>query len=482
MIHLNRAEIEDKIHGCWLGKNIGGTMGTPYEAQREMQDIQGFKTKPGVVLPNDDLDLQLIWLLAAEKEGLERFSSNILAEYWVSYIPAHWNEYGVGKCNLKMGFLPPLSGEYENDDWKNSNGAWIRSEIWATMAPGFPNLAAKYAFMDASVDHGLSEGTYGEVFTASIESYAFIESDIRKIIEFGLTRIPEDCRVARSIRLVLDSYDKGVDYRKTRQLLVEDSADLGWFQAPANISYTVLGLIYGEGDFKKSMIYAINCGDDTDCTGATVGAFLGILYGRKGIPQDWASYIGDDITTVAIDRTGISTILPKTCSELTQRVINMIPEMFRSNGIQCEITDEATDVSCPQDRQVLEGIEKFLFERMPYSYDGPDCVTLRSMVEFYEKPVIAPNGSIRVRIRFFNKLVDQRHLGIKLYLPEGWTASDYRRDVHMKQAVFQEPREGHAWEVTLTAGDRVEAVNRAVVEVTSPGRPTTLLIPIVIAG
>ena len=78
--------------------------------------------------------------------------------------------------------------------------------------------------------------------------------------------------------------------------------------------------------------------------------------------------------------------------------------------------------------------------------------------------------------------MDQRHLGIKLYLPEGWTASDYRRDVHMKQAVFQEPREGHAWEVTLTAGDRVEAVNRAVVEVTSPGRPTTLLIPIVIAG
>ena len=30
-IKLNKAELENKIYGCWLGKNIGGTMGTPYE-------------------------------------------------------------------------------------------------------------------------------------------------------------------------------------------------------------------------------------------------------------------------------------------------------------------------------------------------------------------------------------------------------------------------------------------------------------------
>ena len=481
MLKLNRAELRDKIHGCWLGKNIGGTMGTPYEARQEMQDITGFVTKPGEVLPNDDLDLQLIWLLAAEKEGLEHLNSAMLAEYWVSYIPAHWNEYGVGKCNLKNGLLPPLSGEFENDDWKNSNGAWIRSEIWATMAPGLPNVAAKYAFADASVDHGLSEGTYGEVFTATIESYAFVEKDIRKIIEFGLTRIPETCRVARSVRLVLKSYDEGVDYRTTRELLVEDSRDLGWFQAPANIAFTVLGLIYGEGDFKKSMIYAINCGDDTDCTGATVGAFLGLLYGRSGIPQDWASYLGDSITTVAIDRTAISGDLPKTCTELTDRVINMIPVMCRANGIRVEFTEEHSDFSDGNDQKVLAGIEKTLFDRLPYSYDGPECVILRSMVEFYDKPVIEPNGSLRFRVRFFNKLPDQRHLHIRLYLPEGWTAS-YRHDMHLPRASFQETGEGYALEVTVTAGEKVEAVNRAAVEVTSPGRPTAHLIPIILIG
>ena len=60
MITYNEAELRDKIHACWVGKNIGGTMGTPYEGKREMNDISGFVTDKGVILPNDDLDLQLI--------------------------------------------------------------------------------------------------------------------------------------------------------------------------------------------------------------------------------------------------------------------------------------------------------------------------------------------------------------------------------------------------------------------------------------
>ena len=47
MITLNRAALRDKIYACWNGKNTGGTMGTPYEGRREINDIQGFVTKPG---------------------------------------------------------------------------------------------------------------------------------------------------------------------------------------------------------------------------------------------------------------------------------------------------------------------------------------------------------------------------------------------------------------------------------------------------
>ena len=71
--------------------------------------------------------------------------------------------------------------------------------------------------------------------------------------------------------------------------------------APANIAFTVIGLLYGEGDFKQSLIIAINCGDDTDCTGATAGSILGIIKGHSGIPLDWREYIGDRIIPICIN-------------------------------------------------------------------------------------------------------------------------------------------------------------------------------------
>ena len=67
MLTFNREQLRDKIYACWVGKNIGGTMGTPYEGRQQLNDIQGFVTQPGEVLPNDDLDLQLVWLRAMDE-------------------------------------------------------------------------------------------------------------------------------------------------------------------------------------------------------------------------------------------------------------------------------------------------------------------------------------------------------------------------------------------------------------------------------
>ena len=66
MLKLNRATYMDKLHACWLGKNIGGTLGAPYEGSQKFLDVKGFATKKGEPLPNDDLDLQLVWLVAME--------------------------------------------------------------------------------------------------------------------------------------------------------------------------------------------------------------------------------------------------------------------------------------------------------------------------------------------------------------------------------------------------------------------------------
>ena len=108
---LNWQSYEDKVRACWIGKNIGGTMGAPYEGKREFLNIEGFSTEKGRALPNDDLDLQLAWLRAIEKCGVGSITSQLLGEFWLLYITPHWNEYGIAKTNMLRGFYPPLSGE-----------------------------------------------------------------------------------------------------------------------------------------------------------------------------------------------------------------------------------------------------------------------------------------------------------------------------------------------------------------------------------
>ena len=84
---INIEEFRDKVLGCWTGKNIGGTLGAPMEGKREMTDVSFYiQELGGNPAPNDDLDLQLVWLLAVEQRGAYRLNERMLGEYWMRYI------------------------------------------------------------------------------------------------------------------------------------------------------------------------------------------------------------------------------------------------------------------------------------------------------------------------------------------------------------------------------------------------------------
>lgn len=485
MIKLKKDVYIDKLHACWIGKNIGGTIGAPFEGCRELLDVKGFTSPEGEVLPNDDLDLQLVWLTALEQYGVKNFSTNVLAEYWLERIAPNWNEYGICKANLRLGLLPPMSGEVDNDKWKTSNGAWIRSEVWAGIAPAAPDIAIKYAVMDAMVDHGLNEGTYAEIFTASMQSAAYVQSDIRKLLEIGLKKIPDECMIAKTIRMVMDCYDKGIDYREARERVVEFNKQLGWFQACGNLSFVAIGLLYGEGDFKKSVLYAVNCGDDTDCTAATIGATLGIIGGTKAIPDDWKSFVGDRIVTLSISGM-YSENIPKTCSELTQRVANLVPEIMKDNNIHFEFTDSETGDLTNSVEGYNNLTAKDFLNYSPYSYDVTVYRPFTIKVELDHTPRIKPLDSRRTKLTFKvnNFIHEQRKLRMKLILPEGWSCDSYERTIALDYPQHLHGIFGiNSTEFVITAGENINCVNYVYAEITDYTTiPYPIIVPIVFIG
>ncbi len=356
-MELNSKLLYDKIMGCWNGKNIGGVLGAPLEGQRGVFDVQFYlqKDMDGNPPPNDDLDLQLVWLAAAEKYG-QQLTPEILGEYWLTFIMPHWNEYGRGKGNMTGGLVPPLSGHVENT-YHNSCGCFIRSEIWACLCPGNPDLAVKYAYRDGVIDHS-EDGLYGELFCAALESAAFVESDRDTLVEIGLSYIPQDCLVATAVKLAQECFRQGLTWQEARKRMMQEVPGTFGIQgstagntegfpispagndAPNNIGLMMIGWLYGDNDFGKSLCIAVGCGEDTDCTAGTLGAILGIIHGNERLPQEWLRPINDKINTLCIEKTKAHLLggIPGTVTELSDRILQDIPRFLHRD--MCELLPE----------------------------------------------------------------------------------------------------------------------------------------------
>lgn len=306
----------DKVYGCWLGKNIGGTLGGPVEGKMELMNYTFYTQKfDGTPMENDDLDLQILNIHAVEQYGIN-ITSRHLASEWKSHVFFNMDEYALFLSNARRGVQTPVSGHF-NNEFIDCMGSPIRSEIWAVLAPGNPELAAYFAYQDAIVDHAGGEGVYGEVFFAALESMAFENENLEEITNKALTFIPESCVTYLAIKELIKHYKEGIDWVDARQKIIDKFGTPNFCYAPLNIAFTMLGLFYGD-DFSDKLLKCLNCGYDTDCTAATAGSILGIMYGANSIPQKWIDPIGTSIVTCP-QVNGFR--IPKDITELTERSI-----------------------------------------------------------------------------------------------------------------------------------------------------------------
>jgi ADP-ribosylglycohydrolase len=495
-MQLNREDYRNKVLGCWLGKNIGGTVGAPFEWRRQVNDISFYVQKDlnGRPMPNDDLDIQLLWLCAMEERGLD-VTSQRLADYWCLYVTPHWAEYGNAKINMRQGLLPPLSGSMRNP-YKHSCGAYIRSEIWACIAPGLPSVAAAYAVQDAVLDHGDGEGTYAEVFMAVLESVAFLVSDLRKLIDIALTYVPAESGVAKAIRTTLQCMDAGKDWRESRDEILRlhrgrlaawaavspRDRELGFdtgvqgYDVPSNIALTLLALLVGGDDFAKVMCTAVNCGEDTDCTAATAGSIWGIIHGAEAVPAKWIEPIGRGIATVVLNLGELGYFggqLPQTVDELTERTQRLARQVLMRHSAEHLWSDLPTDVgqiaaeslTCPDQARLLAPMRgpTFAFDFFSVAIDyGMEGAAVRS----------GQPKALTLTIRSTYKA--QAILNLRWYLPEGWRVSPPGQG----SIVCTAHNEAPPVQYQITCDDIRQPFIRAVLEITADSRPTVMLVPI----
>lgn len=305
--------LESQIHGCWLGKSIGGTLGLPAEGKMDRLNFSFYDPVPTVAPPNDDLELQLVWLDLVEKSD-GSLTQEDFARAWLDHIHYMWDEYGRCRWNLRRGVPLGSVGTFENP-FHAGMGSPIRSEIWACLFPGDTDSAAHYAALDASLDHGL-EGIAGEVLFSVMQSAVLSGAKLPDALTLALRYVPASCETARAVHFVSQAFEQGTPEWDGRAELLRRHGSDNFTHAPLNVALTVWALLYGDADFEKTVLLAVNAGYDTDCTAATAGATLGLMLGTEGIPRRWSEPIGEEVF-VGPGILGINA--PATLRELSDR-------------------------------------------------------------------------------------------------------------------------------------------------------------------
>lgn len=314
---MDRERYRDKVLGCWLGKAAGGTLGAPVEGWRGPHRLKFYDPVPERMLPNDDLDLQVVWACSLAAMPEPAVSCRRLAKAWLDHVGFAMDEYGIGIRNLRNRIEPPFSGSYDN--WfTDGMGAAIRSELWACLAPGDPELAAAFAYEDACVDHAGS-GLWSEVFLAAAESAAFTEPDIRRVVETGLAAIPADSPLREGIGDVIRWFDEKPEFDFLFGRIMEKYRSDNFTDVKVNLPIITAGLLLGRGEFGASICHAVNFGEDCDCTGASVGAILGIL-NPAGIGEKWLAPIGRSLV-LSREITGIDA--PRTLDAFSELICSL---------------------------------------------------------------------------------------------------------------------------------------------------------------
>jgi ADP-ribosylglycohydrolase len=309
------AELDSRIHGAWLGRCVGNTMGKPVEGLTSAEvyrylSAAGQWPQTGFVpllaeLPSgvshlhesapfasagtftdtprdDDLDWTILGLYMVERFG-PGLTTEDVARSWLNLLPftQTFTAERAAYRNLIRG-IPASRAATEGNPYREWIGALIRADIFGYVLPGRPGGAARRALVDARLSH-VGNGLFGELWAAALVSASLATSSAVCALEIALSAVPAGSRLAEGQRAVLRMYAEGQSRDEALSWVAKHLGHYNWVHTVNNAALIAIGLLWGT-TFVDAVALTISGGCDTDSTAATVGSVYGAMHGRDSIP------------------------------------------------------------------------------------------------------------------------------------------------------------------------------------------------------
>ncbi|TAH34375.1 MAG: ADP-ribosylglycohydrolase family protein [Planctomycetota bacterium] len=307
---MSWAAFQDKLRGGWAGQMIGVSYGSVYEFQSCGAPILAplREWKPEHLenaIQQDDLYVEMTFLKTLAAHGLDATWEQAGADFRDSRYPL-WHANHAARVNLRAGIPAPQSGDREHNAHCDDIDFQIEADLFGLIAPGLPQAACALCDVFGRVMN-YGDGLYGGRFVATMYTQAYLEPEptpaaVRRCVEAGLAAIHPESAYAALLRDVLASFDAHPDDWLATWKAVEeqwgsrDSCPDGLdnpfnIDAKLNGAYIAMGLLYGGGDFARTLEITTRCGQDADCNPSNAAGVLGTIYGYSRIPAEYTSGI-----------------------------------------------------------------------------------------------------------------------------------------------------------------------------------------------
>jgi hypothetical protein len=300
---LSVEEYRDKVYASWLAQCVGNIYGLPHECRyidspgpdvfplgyRETRRLK----EAGGAFSDDDTDIEYMYLLAMQKYGIEPTYGQLAGDWMLHVKDRVWLANRAAVAAMRYGFTPPVTGmKAYNPHWFQIDPQLV-NEIWAVTAPGMVRYAAEKSAWAARImddDWGIEPTIhYGAMYAA-----AFFEKDVRKLVDIGTAALPPGGRFASTVEDMKALHRKYPDDWKRARLEMARKYFIGepaetktiW-NANLNGACGILALLYGNGDFQRTLDLACVIGFDADNQAATMAGLIGVINGTGAIPREW---------------------------------------------------------------------------------------------------------------------------------------------------------------------------------------------------
>ncbi|MEK6701651.1 MAG: ADP-ribosylglycohydrolase family protein [Planctomycetota bacterium] len=369
---IDRNTYADRLRAMWLGQCIANWTGLRTEGIRQHAPFYtdadwgmapdgigiNFVLNQNPWLADDDTDIEYVYLDALSRNPTwTSFTGQAIASAWIPSVNRFiWVSNAKARALMNRGIVPPMTSMTCANSDALMIDAQLTTEFFGAFCPGMTDQTLQLADLPIRTT-ATSYAAHASQFHAILYSLATQvdpslspAAKMRWLYDEARKYIPDSSKTAEIADFILADFLANPDindWESTRDKIVirlQTNAPAygyqyrAWYESSVNFASTCAGMLYGQGDYKRTVQICTLWGWDSDNSTATLGGLIGLMLGYNQLTAQFPAQVFSDRFNIYRTRDNLTDYLPvdaaaeDTLTLMAQRMLPICERMIVQGG------------------------------------------------------------------------------------------------------------------------------------------------------